>query len=107
MAEGRILSKRKKAHIPWHLRLAVIERDQCTCQYCGKRGEFIYRYGKPTVVENPKGIKFQDVYYNGEDVKSFEIDHIRPESKDGKTIIDNLILSCHTCNRKKGSTYVR
>ena len=55
------------------LRQAVFERDNFTCQYCG-------RYGR--------GVKL-------------EIDHIIPVSKGGATDIRNLITACRECNRAK------
>ena len=33
----------------------------------------------------------------------FQIDHITPMSKGGKTVSDNLQLLCRTCNMKKGN----
>lgn len=53
------------------LRFKILNRDNFTCQYCGRTVE--------------DGIKL-------------EIDHIHPESKGGKTTIDNLIVSCNLCN---------
>ena len=34
---------------------------------------------------------------------SFEVDHIIPQSAGGETSIDNLCLSCPTCNRHKAA----
>ncbi len=55
------------------LRSAVFERDNYTCQYCGKR----------------------DV--------ALECDHILPFSRGGNSTIDNLITACKSCNRSKGA----
>jgi len=101
MPKGRMLNRIKKV-IPLHLRIAVFERDKNTCQYCGKIGQFVdSRYGRPTIVENPKKI---DLRQNGNDnsLIPFEIDHIVPLIKRGQTILDNLLLSCRKCNRSKG-----
>jgi 5-methylcytosine-specific restriction endonuclease McrA len=35
------------------------------------------------------------------------IDHIKPESKGGKTVLSNLQTLCKQCNIKKGSKYER
>jgi len=110
MARGRMVSKAisldekvKRHSIPIHLVQEVIERDNCTCQYCGKQGELIMRYGKPTVVENPKGIELYKMpWYNGSDVIAFQIDHIVPLFLGGQTIKKNLVLSCRHCNLSKG-----
>jgi len=96
MAEGR-------NSIPLHLQWAVLERDKNICQYCGKGGVFIMRFGKPSIVENPRNVNLEGLeFYNGSDVIKFEIDHIVPVFKGGKNIINNLILSCRKCNRAKG-----
>jgi len=49
MARGRFISN--------DVIMKVIKRDECTCQKCGKVGEFIFRYGHPAVVENPNNRK--------------------------------------------------
>jgi len=111
MARGRFVSKAisldekiERHSVPVALALKVIKRDRCTCQYCGKQGEFINRYGKPTVVENPNGIDLQArEFYNGLDVIPFQIDHIIPISQGGQNTEDNLVLSCRHCNLSKGA----
>lgn len=56
----------------------LFERDNYTCQYCGraklKDKEFLTR------------------------------DHVVPESKGGKSTWTNLVTCCNTCNNKKGNT---
>ena len=85
------------------LRFKIFDRDSFTCQYCGKQGEFILRYGNPTVVENPKGIELYKMdYYNGDDVIAFHFDHIVPVSAGGQNIKENIVLSCRHCNLSKG-----
>ena len=56
------------------LRKKVMERDNYTCQFCG-------RY-------MPDG-------------KNIHIDHIIPVSKGGKTVMSNLQVLCATCNLRK------
>ena len=92
------------AYVSIELRKLIYERDNYTCQYCGKKGTLIRRYGKPYVVENPNNVNMNNEYgfYNGSDVISFEIDHIIPVCYGGKTTPDNLKLSCHKCNASKG-----
>jgi len=52
----------------------ILRRDAFTCQYCGRDG--------------------------GE---RMTIDHVIPKSLGGKTIWENVVTSCQTCNRKKGN----
>ena len=54
-------------------RKAVLARDSWTCQYCGTR--------KP----------------------SLTVDHVIPRSRGGKSVWENIVASCATCNRRKGS----
>lgn len=54
-------------------RLAVLKYDDFTCQYCG---------AKPAALE---------------------CDHILPRSRGGDNSFDNLITSCPSCNRAKGT----
>lgn len=56
-------------------RFAVFNRDNHTCQYCGKKA--------PNV--------------------ELEIDHKIPVSKGGNNAIENLVTSCFDCNRGKGA----
>lgn len=54
-------------------------RDQNTCQYCGrKEGEL-------------------------KDKEFMNKDHIFPQDRGGEDIWENLVLSCNTCNNKKGN----
>ncbi len=54
-------------------RKAVLARDAWTCQYCGSR--------KPGLT----------------------VDHVIPRSRGGESIWTNIVASCATCNRRKGS----
>lgn len=54
-------------------RKAVLARDFWTCQYCGTR--------KPGLT----------------------VDHVIPRSRGGKSVWENIVASCATCNRRKGS----
>lgn len=56
-------------------RFRILERDNFTCQYCGRKA--------PEV--------------------TLEVDHITPTSKGGKNIATNLITACMSCNRGKGA----
>lgn len=49
-------------------------RDEGCCQYCHKEVE----------------------------IKGFTIDHVIPKSKGGKSVWDNVVVSCYNCNQKKG-----
>jgi len=94
----------KRHTIPLNIVLEVINRDQLTCQKCGKKGYFVYRYGKPAVVENPENIYIEKgKCCNSRKLISFNIDHINPISNGGENNIDNLQLLCRKCNRQKGN----
>lgn len=55
-------------------RFNVYARDRNTCQYCGQR--------LPRVELN--------------------LDHVVPRSQGGTSIWENIVCSCHGCNRRKG-----
>lgn len=42
-------------------------------------------------------------FYCGKTVSNFEVEHMFPKSRGGSNHIDNLTLSCHDCNQKKGT----
>ena len=72
MAERKPLSKK--------LRFQILNRDNFTCQYCGRKA--------PDVI--------------------LEVDHIVPVAKGGKTEVENLITACHDCNSgKKAESLIR
>lgn len=60
------------------LRKQIMERDDYTCQICGK--------------------------YMPDEI-GLQIDHIVPVSRGGKTIPSNLRVLCSKCNAKKGNKY--
>ena len=53
-------------------RKSVLARDNFTCQYCGKRE------------------------------KNMTVDHVVPKKNGGKTVWENLVCSCRSCNSRKG-----
>jgi len=57
----------------WALRQAVLERDDYTCVYCGRRG------GQLT------------------------LDHVFPVSRGGTSEMTNLVTACVACNSAKGT----
>ena len=63
------------ARIPQALRQAALDAAQGRCAYC-------------LSPEQRRGV-------------AFEVDHIIPRSAGGRTQLDNLCLSCPTCNRHK------
>lgn len=58
----------------------IFLRDKNTCMYCGK-------------TSNDKSL--------------FNLDHVIPKSKGGKTTWDNIVLACVKCNSKKGNLSVK
>ncbi|HEA67187.1 MAG TPA: HNH endonuclease [Desulfobacterales bacterium] len=93
----------KRRSIPIESRRAVIERDEYTCQYCGKVAKWVV--GNKNGVKNIYMKKQPDCHrskmWDWDDPEPFEIDHIIPVFKGGGNDIDNLILSCRRCNREK------
>ena len=91
----------KKRNIPDRLKIAVALRDKGICQNCGKEG-FLSRGG--LAYEKKKE---PDFYKSSFDDRyrwiPMETSHIIPESWDGKTIMENLILLCRYCNRSLGA----
>jgi 5-methylcytosine-specific restriction endonuclease McrA len=59
------------------LRFAVLERDDFTCQYCGRR---------------PPEVRL-------------EVDHLEPRARGGKDGLWNLVTACWDCNRGKGAAW--
>lgn len=59
-------------------RRAVVQRDRCTCIYCGAR-------------------KGQD----GLTRSDFTVDHIIPRSRGGANTWGNTACACHACNHRK------
>jgi 5-methylcytosine-specific restriction endonuclease McrA len=58
-------------------RKAVLARDSWTCQYCGST--------KPGLT----------------------VDHVIPRSRGGKSVWENIVASCASCNRRKGNRLPR
>jgi 5-methylcytosine-specific restriction endonuclease McrA len=58
-------------------RKAVLARDAWTCQYCGE--------SRP----------------------SLTVDHVIPRSRGGKSVWENIVASCASCNRRKGNRLPR
>lgn len=56
-------------------RNSIFERDECTCQYCGRR---LSR-------------------------SQLTVDHVIPQSRNGKDTWENLVLACMACNVRKGN----
>jgi 5-methylcytosine-specific restriction endonuclease McrA len=67
----------RDAHRRKITRKAVLARDSWTCQYCGST--------KPGLT----------------------VDHVIPRSRGGKSVWENIVASCATCNRRKGNRLPR
>jgi hypothetical protein len=74
-AFSRLTIKRPRVPIPWPLKLAVIERDNDHCRYCGVSTSSI----------------------------PMHIDHVIPISAGGSDTLDNLVVACAKCNVAKGT----
>lgn len=69
---SRIRNNAKQSRL--RLRFLLLERDNFTCQYCGRKSPFV----------------------------ELQIDHIKPKSKGGLNKKENYITSCRDCNLGKG-----
>ena len=72
--------KRTGSKVNWRLRAQVLIRDNCICQMCG---------ASPA--------KDPDV--------TLHADHIKPWSKGGETVLENLRTLCFKCNIGKGDLH--
>lgn len=70
--------------LPSRVRLEVLERDDYTCQYCGKRPKYLYK---------PAG-------WDGR-TATLHVDHMIPVSRGGSHEIQNLVTACAECNLEK------
>jgi len=98
---------RKRKSLSKEIRLAVINKYGANCFYCGKKGFVENRFGKPTVVEL-ESVKQWINPYDGTFIYkhlSMEFDHEIPLSVGGKDEIDNIVIACRNCNRKKGTKH--
>ena len=78
-ARAALTGKGGSAYVPQALRRRILDRDHCICQICHKPGKAD----------------------TGPDGRPWHIDHILPYSQGGSTTIENLRLSCATCNQRK------
>lgn len=62
----------------------IYERDKFKCQYCG--------------LDTMSNF---DIWWHA----NLSIDHVRPKRHGGDDSDSNLVVSCHTCNLYKGSTF--
>ena len=66
--------------IPRPFKDHVFERDGFTCVYCGDVSSAIIEDGRKATLS---------------------IDHLIPETRGGKTVVENLVTSCRKCNNEK------
>jgi 5-methylcytosine-specific restriction endonuclease McrA len=67
----------REAHRRKITRRAVLARDSWTCQYCGSTKS------------------------------GLTVDHVIPRSRGGKSVWENIVVACATCNRRKGNRLPR
>ncbi|MGB9070171.1 MAG: HNH endonuclease [Candidatus Acidiferrales bacterium] len=70
-AKARKAGKRTPRNINWRLRALVLMRDGARCRLCGA--------------------------VPGDGVR-LHVDHVKPWSKDGETVLENLQILCNVCN---------
>lgn len=76
--------KKRRRHPDWKQRKwltrQLLIREKGLCYYCHEAVNLVH-----------------------DDPKQATIDHVRPLSKGGMTVLENLVLACSTCNKEKGS----
>lgn len=96
--------------IPHHIKRRVIERDGCTCVYCGKIGFYKETVRGPQVFEFKKEFFFSHGHspdrYGVERNIPFDFDHKVPVFNGGNNSLENVVLSCRRCNRSKGTNSI-
>jgi len=75
-----LVKKRTARKVNWRLRAQVLIRDNCICQMCGASPS-----KDPSV--------------------TLHADHIKPWTKGGETILENLQTLCHVCNIGKSDMH--
>lgn len=88
------------------VRAAVIARDGMICQLCGCEvvpGSDLYRVATTREVGSP----YLPVMPAGHYRRMLTLDHIVPRSKGGAHDVDNLRVTCMSCNSTRGPGHVR
>jgi len=77
-----------RRYVPTSMKIAILERDKCKCQICGKN-------------LNPLGtpVKLLAKFSDG----TIHIDHIVPVKKGGRVTYENLRTTCSKCNTTRSS----
>ena len=73
-----MISVQKVRNISNSLRFDVFQRDNHTCQYCGRKAPYV----------------------------ELQVDHLIPVAKDGTDDFDNLVTSCRDCNSGKSAKLI-
>lgn len=89
------MANAKRKALNHETRRAVILRDKCTCQKCGKVGESANRGGKPAVAEF---FTERARRHESNELSCFHFHHIIPVFLGGSDEPDNLELRCQKCN---------
>jgi 5-methylcytosine-specific restriction endonuclease McrA len=74
-----------------NLRKKIYERDNYSCQYCGRNLHF--KTIIPGLITNDDFVIID---------KELTIDHVIPKAWGGIDKEDNLVTCCHRCNMQKG-----
>ncbi|MGB6200993.1 MAG: HNH endonuclease signature motif containing protein [Candidatus Acidiferrales bacterium] len=78
-ANARKAGKRTPRNLNWRLRALVLMRDGARCRLCGAVPD--------------------------DDVR-LHVDHVKPWSKGGETVLENLQILCNVCNIGKGDVEI-
>jgi hypothetical protein len=82
-------------------------KQKCKCHICKKEAHYVTLERDSGNRKNPRlyyiniytvdSITNQEIFFN--------IDHIKPKSKGGTDALENLSLTCESCNTEKADTY--
>ena len=92
-----------KKYDPFHVKLAVNERDKFVCQICRKdmkQAVVNWRQARP----NSHGPEF---YAWSRSKPKIEYDHIVPFSRGGLTILENMRTLCKECHKTVTKEFAR
>lgn len=87
--------RHRRSKITPAIRQKVIERDGTYCRQCG-HGPMLLRWDV-----SPKGKVKLYTDWNELGDRMLELDHIIPVSMGGDDSLDNLVVLCNDCNRRK------
>ena len=78
---------------------------KCKCDICGIEAKYFALEKSPDNTSNIYHFNLYTVHPKTKQELYFNIDHIKPRAKGGANTLDNMQLTCETCNSKKGDKF--